>query len=86
MYPFNTFLHSKFNFENVPCYHANIMRQSFWRALQDWKVDKRVVSDSFTLTLQDVMYGITKEYSVLYDLINNIILLEQFFIHKCQYF
>ncbi len=41
-----------------------------------------MVADSFTLTLQDVMYGITKECSVLYDLINNIILLAKFFIHK----
>ncbi len=49
-------------------------------------VEKRVIADSFTLTLQDVMYGITKECSVLFDLINNIILLSKFFIHKCRYF
>ncbi len=42
--------------------------------------------DGFTLTLQDVMYGITKECSVLYDLINHIILLAKYFIHKCRYF
>ncbi len=49
-------------------------------------VEKRVVADCFTLTLQDVMYGIIKVCSVFYDLINNIILLAKFFIHKCRYF
>ncbi len=48
----------------------------FWRALQNWMVEKRVVADSFTPTLQDVMYRITKEC-----LLNNIILLAKLFIH-----
>ncbi len=48
-------------------------------------VEKRVIADSFTLTLQDVMYRITKECSVLFELINNI-LLSKCFIHKFRYF
>ncbi len=48
-------------------------------------IEKRVIADRFTRTLQDVMYRITKECSVFYDLIN-IILLAKFFIHKCLYF
>ncbi len=48
-------------------------------------IEKRVVADRFTRTLQDIMYRITKECSVFYDLIN-IILLDKFFIHKCLYF
>ncbi len=48
-------------------------------------IEKRVITDRFTRTLQDVMYRITKECSVFYDLIN-IILLAKFFIHKCLYF
>ncbi len=48
-------------------------------------IEKRVVADRFTRTLQDIMYRITKECSVFYDLIN-IILLAKFFIHKCLYF
>ncbi len=49
-------------------------------------IEKRVIADRFTRTLQDVMYRITKECSVFYDLINNITLLAKFFIHKCLYF
>lgn len=98
IYPSNKFLHSKFNFENEPCYLCKYLAedtehifftcslsQSFWKALRDWMVEKGVVADGFTLTLQDVMYGITKECSVLYDLIN-IVLLAKYFIHKCRYF
>ncbi len=48
-------------------------------------IEKRVIADRFTRTLQDVMYRITKECSVFYELIN-IILLDKFFIHKCLYF
>ncbi len=48
-------------------------------------IEKCVVADRFTRTLQDVMYRITKEFSVFYDFIN-IILLAKFFIHKCLYF
>ncbi len=48
-------------------------------------IEKSVVADRFTRTLQDVMYRITKECSAFYDLIN-IILLAKFFIHKCRYF
>ncbi len=48
-------------------------------------IEKHVVADRFTRTLQNVMYRITKECSVFYDLIN-IILLAKFFIHKCLYF
>ncbi len=48
-------------------------------------IEKRVVADRFTRTLQDVMYRITNECSVFYDLIN-IILLDKFFTHKCLYF
>ncbi len=48
-------------------------------------IEKRVIADRFTRTLQDIMYRITKECSVFYDLIN-IILLAKLFIHKCLYF
>ncbi len=48
-------------------------------------IEKRVVADRFTRTLRDIMYRITKQCSVFYDLIN-IILLAKFFIHKCLYF
>lgn len=61
------------------------LSQSFWKALSDWMIESSVV-DGFTLTSQDVMYGITKECSVLYDLINHIILLAKYFRHKCRYF
>ncbi len=36
-------------------------------------IEKRVIADRFTRTLQDIMYRITKECSVFYDLTNNII-------------
>ncbi len=48
-------------------------------------IEKRVVADRFTRTLQDIMYRITKECSAFYDL-TNIILLDKFFILKCLYF
>ncbi len=48
-------------------------------------IEKRVIADRFTRTLQDVMYRITKECSVFYDLINIITLLAKLCIHKCIY-
>ncbi len=49
-------------------------------------IEKRVIADRFTRTLQDVIYRITKECSVFYDLINIITLLAKLCIHKCIYF
>lgn len=99
IYPSNKFLNVKFNFENVPCHLCKCLSEdtehiffscnfsiSFWRTLQDWLKEKNVVADSFILTLQNIMYGITKDCCRLFDLINSIILLAKFFIHKCRFF
>lgn len=69
-YPSNKFLNLKFNFENVPCHFCSYLSEdstfiyffflchlssSLWRTLQDWLIEKDMVADGFTFTLQNIM-------------------------------
>lgn len=99
IYPSYKFLNQKFNIEMVPCSFCESQSEDtdhifflcnfsklFWISLQDWLIEKEVVADNFVFSLHHILFGVPQDCCVNSFLLNNIVILAKYFIHKCRFF
>ena len=96
IYPTNEFLRLRFNFDLNNCifcekeietlqhlfFHCNSV-QYFWNEMQSWLQSKNI---ELPLTEKTVIFGVFVEDKNLDFVLNTLMLLGKFFIHKCRYF
>nr|XP_054602977.1 uncharacterized protein LOC129164962 isoform X1 [Nothobranchius furzeri] len=92
----NHFIQTRFKFNVEKCYLCKQNDEStkhlfyecdqilmMWKSLHDWLNSNQIYINNFTV--EDILFGIILKDKNNEFLINNLIILTKFFIHKCRY-